>query len=459
MPRLLAPDGSERCRLFPISLRLEMQLAPLSTARMTLAPDDAEVNVRDWIELFDENDSTGIFRVTEIETEPGLRRVIHMEHALASLSDSVVPATSLTGTAREVLSALLAHQAERRWTLGEMEIDPDALVLFTCGCQNLLRAVMQFLELLPDGLAFGFDLGTSPWTLHLRALTETAKCEGRLTRNLSSLRISTDSSEICTRVYPYGAGQGTERISLTPLTGQEYLDSAAAARWGCISRTFTAGSVFDAPTLLAVAEKYLSRHSAPIVSIQADAADLSAITGEQADCFRPGDLCRLALPEYGMVLSERILRVIRPDVIGRPGQAQLVLSNQPRSASDEIADLLREVTASRVIGGRVTDVTTQSRAEGSAASPIVHYFRVEDWAAVLSCTMTFDADDGVRVVGISVDGNTVSDLLWHDGSFDALPYLKRDAMGVITTGRHTLTLYPDSGAVNSTVTMKVIEKI
>ena len=137
----------------------------------------------------------------------------------------------------------------------------------------------------------------------------------------------------------------------------------------------------------------------------------------------------------------------------------MTLSNRRPDASDEIADLLREVTASRVIGGRVSDVTTHSRANGTSTSPIEHYFRVEDWAAVLSCLVTFDADDGVRVTAVTVDNNTVSDLVYHDGAFDALPYLRRDDLGVITKGRHTLALFPDSGAVNSTVTLKVIEKI
>ena len=156
---------------------------------------------------------------------------------------------------------------------------------------------------------------------------------------------------------------------------------------------------------------------------------------------------------------ERIVGMYKPDVIGSPGFVTLTLSNRQQDASDELADLLREVTASRVVGGRVTDVITHSRANGTSTSPIEHYFRVEDWAAVLSCTVAFDADDGVRVVGVSVDGNAVSDLVYHDGVFDALPYLRRDALGVIPTGRHTPPLFPRSGAINSTGTMKVIEKV
>ena len=51
LPRLLNPDGTERCRLSPAKLRLEMSLRPLSTAEMTLAEGSPEVHVRDFIEL------------------------------------------------------------------------------------------------------------------------------------------------------------------------------------------------------------------------------------------------------------------------------------------------------------------------------------------------------------------------------------------------------------------------
>lgn len=459
MPRLLAPNGSERCRLAPARLALDLTLSPLSTAEMTLPDSAPEVNVRDLMELFDEGGSVGVFRVTEVERQPGLSRVIRLEHGLATLSDGVVPAMSLTGTAREAVDTLLTHQPENRWTLGDVGVAEDMNVLFTCGCTNLLSALLQLVELLPGDLVLTFDQQTSPWTLHLREMGDADACEGRLSRNLASLRITCDAADLCTRVYPFGAGQGTERISLTPLTGQDHLDSPAIEEWGCIARTFTHNSIFDVPTLKAVAEKYLSRHSAPAVSITAQAVDLAGITGEPADSFRLGRLCRLALPENGLTLMERIVGMYKPDVIGSPGLVTLTLSNRQQDASDELADLLREVTASRVVGGRVTDVITHSRANGTSTSPIEHYFRVEDWAAVLSCTVAFDADDGVRVVGVSVDGNAVSDLVYHDGVFDALPYLRRDALGVITTGRHTLALFPSSGAINSTVTMKVIEKI
>jgi len=61
--------------------------------------------------------------------------------------------------------------------------------------------------------------------------------------------------------------------------------------------------------------------------------------------------------------------------------------------------------------------------------------------------------------GVMVDGNTVPSDVYSGGTFNALPYLRRDSLGVIATGRHILSLFPYTGSVYSTVTMKVIEKI
>ncbi len=459
MPRLLDASLRERARLSPFRLALDLRLRPLSTAEMYLADTEPEVQVRDLIELYDEHGSVGVFRVSGIDTLPGLSRTVWLEHSLATLSDGVVPATAMSGTVRETIEHLLGYQPDMRWMLGEVDMPEDTTVLFTCGCTNLLSALTDLLELLPDELMLEFEQSSVSWVMHLRQMSDADACEGRLRRNLSNVKVSSDASGLCTRVYPYGAGQGTERISLRPLTGTDWLESEAVHTWGRICHTFTAANIFDVPTLKAVAEKYLARHAHPSVSVTASAVDLSEMTGEDADSFRLGQMCRLSMAEMGMVMHERIVGIRKPDVIAAPGQMTLTLCSQLHDTSDEIANMLREVTASKVIGGRVTDAVMHNRAEGTASSPIVHYFYTQDWAAILACTMSFDPDDGVRVVDVAVDGNAVPNIAFSDGSFDALPYLKRDALGLVTVGRHTFTIYPSSGPVNSTVAMKVIEKI
>lgn len=457
-PRLLDLSGGEIARLHPAKLRFDTSLQPLSTAEMLLPPGDPALPVRSLVELYDEAGSAGVYRVTAIREEPGLSRRVFLEHGLATLSDGMAPAAAFSGTAREAFLSLLANQPREMWQLGAVDVPEDATVIFTTPSQNLLTALLQLMDLLPSGLALTFDQSALPWTLNVTALTDGDACEGRMSRNLTGVTVLTDSDSLCTRVYPYGAGQGSDRISLTPLTGANYLDAPDTETWGLVCRSFTAGTIYDAPTLKAVAEKYLERHSQPAVSITASGADLTAMTGESADSFRVGRMCRIALPQEGLVLTGRVVAITRPDVISRPGEMTATLSNRPQDASDEIAEMLREVTASRVIGGRVTDLTTTSYFEGTATSAVEHYFRAGDAAAVLSCQVTLDPDSGVEIVRVTVDGETVPKAVWQGGVFDALPYLSRDELGVVTKGRHTLAVFPDAGGVGSTVVVRVIER-
>ncbi|MBQ8202214.1 MAG: phage tail protein [Clostridia bacterium] len=459
LPRLLNENQKELARLHPSRLSLDLRLRPLSTAEMQLPATEPAVAVRDLVELYDENGSAGIFRVTSIDDQPGLKRKVYLEHGLATLSDGFIPAMTISEKLRTAVNRILGYQPYIRWQLGDVDLPEETTILFTTGHANLLTALMKLIDLLPSSLMLDFDQSGSIWTLHLRAMNDADACEGRLTRNLSSVRISTDASDLCTRVYPYGAGQGTERISLRPLLGEDYIQSDAAAVWGVISRTFTNSSIFDAATLQAVAQKYLERHGEPTVSVTANAIDLSSATGESADRFHLGRMCRLALPEMSTVLHERIVALKRTDVYGAPGLTAVTLSNRISDTADEIADMLHEVIADKTIGGRVRDVTTANRASGTSTSPVVHYFRVESGMTVLSCRALLDPDSGVSITSLRLDGTDIPRASYGSGVCDLLPYIKRTSTGAISTGRHTLSIYPSDGAVNSTVTMQVIEAV
>ena len=128
------------------------------------------------------------------------------------------------------------------------------------------------------------------------------------------------------------------------------------------------------------------------------------------------------------------------------------LSSNPKSTPDVL------------IGGQVTEFKDTNRAHGSVTSPVVHYFTIENWASVLDVRISFRADSGVSIRDVQVDSMPPEDEVWKSGSFSAMPYLRRDALGQIAQGEHWVSFLPyganasDSCGVNSTVTMTVIEK-
>lgn len=466
LPRLLNDHMTESARLSPLQVSLHLRLAPLSTAEMVLPHDAPELYVRDLVELYDEHGSVGVFRVTSVQEELGRTRRIQLEHSFSTLQDTVIAAQGFTGTVRETLTHLLAQQSLLRWTLGDVELPEDMTIIYATEYANLLTAIQTLLDMLPEGYAPFFEQDGSAWLVHLRALSDEDACEGRLSRNLQSLQVDTDSSRLCTRVYPFGAEVESSRINLVPLEGTDHLCSDAESTWGVISRTFENDLIFDVPTLKSVAEMYLARHAQPETTITVNAVDLSTATGEDIDFFRLGRMCRLALPDFGQTLRHRIIAIDKEDVYGAPGQVVLTLTNRlsSRNETEEIDELVRQVTAGKLLGGTVTEVENTNRAYGSFNSPVVHYFTIEDWASVLDVRITFKADSGASIRDVRVDSIPPEDEVWKAGSFSAMPYLTRDDLGQIAQGEHWVSFLPygasasDSCGVSSTVTMTVIEK-
>lgn len=466
MPRLLDKDFRESARLVPLQLSLSLRLHSLSTAKLILPCNAPAVSVRDLVELYDESGSVGIFRVCETTEQVGHTRMLKLEHGLCTLRDSMIPTFAFTGSVRDALTGLLGLQTVAHWGLGTVEVPEELTIVFATGYVDLLTALENLLRLLPEGYALDFDQSGSTWLLHLRALSDEDACEGRLSRNLHSVRYELDSSRLCTRVYPFGAEIEHERLSLIPLEGTDHLRSEAESLWGVVSHTFASDLIFDIPTLRDVAQLYLTRHAQPEATITVEAVDLCSATNEALDSFRLGRMCRLALPEAGLALRQRITEIQKPDVFGMPGQVLLTLASKtaPTNTSAEIDALVRQVTASKLLGGKVTEVADENRAYGTYASPIVHYFEVDDWAGVLDVRVALDPDIGVRISELLIDGNVPSRDEWRSGSFSAMPYLARDALGLITKGEHRLILHPTTGVsgeecgVNSTITMTVIEK-
>ena len=465
LPRLLDASQREVARLHPVKLALHLRLTGLSTSKMVLPPDAPDIKLRELVELYDENGSAGVFRVTSVETDAAGTRQVQLTHGLCTLSDSVIPAQGFMGSVTEALTRLLDCQSIPLWAPGNVEAPADLTVIFATEYTSLLDAVNSLMGMLPEGYTLGFDQTVIPWQLHIRALTDIPFCEGRLRRNVGSISHRVDGSRLCTRVYPFGAEVETGHITLAPLTGSDHLD-ANTQEMGVISRTFQDDLIFDVPTLQSVAEMYLARHAQPEITTVLTAVDLSAATGEDIDGFQVGRMCRLCLPELGLTVQHRIIAIDKKDVYGAPGESVVTLSNRLKhqSDADEVAELVRLVTAGKLLGGTVTTVEERNYAHGSSNAPVVHYFEVEDWAALLDARVSFFVPVSASIRDVRVDGNAPADDEWKPGTFSLMPYLKRDELGSIAKGQHSISIIPygasasDSVGVTSTVTMTIIEK-
>lgn len=330
LPRLLDAQLKERGRLTPTIQSIELNISPLSTCSISIS-DASQVSVRDFIEVYTEKGTAGKFRVTALERAgEGESSRIQLEHGICTLEDALIPGEGrFSGTFREVIGMIFTHQSTgvngtAMWTLGDVEA--DGTIDYAYSDSNTLQALIDVMDQLP-GYMLEFDQSRFPWVAHIRKKEDTPFCEGRIGRNVQTARITLDDSELCTRLY-------------CPVLDGGYMQLEENPRWGIVSRSVSVSDDVSKEAAIEYVTRYLEERQEPLISVSVDAIELVAQTGEKLDDFRVGRMMRLALPDYGMMVNERIVAMTYLDVIGQPEMVRISLANQLSDASSRLAGLL-----------------------------------------------------------------------------------------------------------------------
>lgn len=337
-PRLLDKGLQEVARLRPSALSAINNLSPISTATMEIPEGEPTVNLRDFVEVYGPDGSLGVFRVASARTSYRNSQQLSLEHALCTLADDLTPGSTrnedndvvdfkIEGTIPKIVSTILSYQTEQRWQVGTIQNTGKGFSLVV-DRETLLDAVISANEL-QEGYGIFPDTTTYPWTLNIKKLETTPSSECRMTRNAPGVTIAYEDSDLVTRVYH-------------PALSGGYLDADTISTWGVISQEIPVQDDAVPEEVLEYAQKFLADRKNPRVNVEVDGLYLAQITGEPLDAFKPGQLCRVALPDYGVAVNERIVSVHFPDLVGMPEQVTISLSTSPRTLSRDLASIKRE---------------------------------------------------------------------------------------------------------------------
>lgn len=382
LPRLLDSALVETARLNPASLSISLTQNPVSTADMTVELSDTPVPMRSWVELYTIHGSAGIFRVSQsdIDYDRDEQRCT-LEHGLCALNDAI-----LTGgeeeeeegkTPTEWLDTLLARQTAKKgstalWSRGT--VAATSTVYLTPSENTLLDLLTLMMEQLPDYI-ITTDQSVFPWKINIVKKSTAVQAEGRLSRNLSSVRISYDDSDLCTRVYANGIVQG-------------YIDADTVSTYGIVEQYLMLDENTEHADAIRLAKAYLKKRKEPAVSVEIDAVDLSRATGEGWDAFTLGKKFRLSLPAYGVTFEEWITGVTYGDVYGDPEHVTLTLANEVADLAQRMAKV--EVTAQEA---DYKSDSNSSRIGSTARTVVQHETKLEKTDSYLK----FLDDEGVTV--------------------------------------------------------------
>lgn len=348
------------------SVSYVINMVPLSTATITLHSDELGVSNGDFIELFDRVGSLGYFLVTNVDrlytapadntqwtqpTAPPEEITITLQHAMATLNDMISWGDGTFGGAsqnlRAVLVAYLAHQPVSYWQAGTVDFDTHYTYTVS-NASGMLDTVLALTEPLTVEWLWTFDFTTTPWTLGLRAPSTAITTEYRANRGLTECDVALDRTDLCTRMY----GVGNNNLTMAAANGGvNYVeDTAAQALYGIKAAILVNTDLTTAADIKAAAQRELNNKKAPTTT--------TAITVVDDDDIgfypRPGNMCRLTLPQHNVAYTGRITSVSKDDVYVKPGAVKVTVSNKTTSILKSVASTSKAVD--KIIAGTYKNV-------------------------------------------------------------------------------------------------------
>ena len=282
--------------------------------------------------------------------------VFQLEHVLGTLLDDVMLGYHEVGNTGvytdRAISYILERQSEQRWVLGDCEY----LHQFLYGWQdeNLLSAlysiVMPFAE---TDYFWDFNTTDFPWRISLR------KAKGpvsdiRYRKNLSGLTRTMDPSNLTTRLYCYGYGNGDNKLGISDVNdGVPYLESPNISKYGVITQIWTDERFTIAESLKSVGENILKKLEEPTISYEIDIQTIGS-----ASNLSIGDIVRvvsLGIDELMVVRS-----ISKDDVTGAPQSGKIELGEGTIDISNSIAELAERQRISETYSQGAESIFTDS---------------------------------------------------------------------------------------------------
>ena len=322
--------------LYPQKMQLTLRIDGQSTCAMTLGPDSPEIEVGRLIQIWAPNDNMCVMYVKSRKRDytTGMQDLT-LAHAFGLLSDVIafgeIKPETMSGTtgalkvsAEDAIEYMLDQQTTEYWTLYNCAFQDEEGWKFTnSDVYSALNSIADSIE----GCQWEFDFTTIPWQLSLKAIPEATDIdiELRKDRNISSLKINYDRSQMYTRAYPTGKND----IHIDSVNSDiSYVDSGTTGTYGIICKVITDSTIEDPSLLKKWAKKQVKRNGVPKITITVDGYELSKLTGESLDHMDVGLMCRMTIPD---MLSEpvvqRMTELSWKDCIYAPESVTCTLAN------------------------------------------------------------------------------------------------------------------------------------
>jgi phage minor structural protein len=375
-------------------------------------PKNAECLPLRYVEIFDNNERIELFRILPMSvnrTSNGRIVRYRCEHVLATLLDDVLFQYHTIGNlgvyTRDVLQYILSKQSVQRWVIDDVEFSRQ----FEYNWENetLLGALWSVSRPFVEEFLWTWDTTTFPWKLSLKTPPDGVQAYIKYGVNMTGITKEVDPSNLFTRLYGLGAGEGVNQLTIKDANGGvPYIqDNAAIAKYGLITRIFADSRFQYADTLYARCQTLLNQSKEPRVSYQTTATDIHRLTGQKIHRFDVGSIIRVQDKEMGEDFRARLVKVSKSDILGNPGEVSLEIANKSQDISGTIADLANRARINEVYAQGATNFDSHNFADNADPThPATLKFWIPEETARINKVMLSYQCEAFRAYSKAIEG-------------------------------------------------------
>lgn len=309
-----------------------------------------------------------LYRIIRTSLDDGDAAVLTVscEHVIATLVDELLFGITQYGggaiKTSSVITYLLNKQKTKNWTLGECDFSRKFEYLWEQ--ENILNALYSIPSEFTTAYKWVFNTQVYPWKVSLKTIDATAIPQYyiRAKRNLLSSGTSQEYTNICTRIYPLGYGEGVNQLTIKDVNnGLAYLQSPAGvvAQYGIREKVLVDRRFENAESLMQFGQTMLEALQVPTMSKSFNVIDLYPLTGDSIDNAAVGNICRMTADNT----TAYITKTVR--VLDEPGNLQIELSTKATDVASTVADLADRVRIETVYAQGATQIYQHSKDENA----------------------------------------------------------------------------------------------
>ena len=391
----------------------EKKLNELWTSSFSLPADDPKniyCNPLAYVEIFDQGERVDLFRITPslLEKKDTEINIYQCEHVLATLLDDVlfqyheIGGTGIFTTAS--INYVLNKQTLTRWILGQNDFARQ--FLYKWENENLLGSLFSIPKPFLEDYQWTWDTSSYPWVLNLVQISDEVQSYVRYKKNMQGISREIDPTELCTRLYCLGYGEGVNQLTISEVNGGlPYIDAATISQFGTISKIFVDRRFEDAEILRSRGQALLSELQIPRITYEVDAVDISKITNDPVDKFQVGTYTRVIDTDLDLNIKALIVALSKPDLTGSPGSVTIQIANKPRDVASSIAQLADRQRINEVYAQGATNLDSHEFVDNCDPDnpAILRFYVPEEMVRINKMTLSYQTE-AFRAFSRAIEG-------------------------------------------------------